>query len=59
MNKIEELENKLKEEKNKMQANLKENYKWVVGKYVKFDEYIKRIGGLYQYIRIQLLLRQQ
>lgn len=39
MNKIEELENKLKEEKNKMQANLKENYKWVVGKYVKFDEY--------------------
>ena len=22
-------------------------------------EYIKRIGGLYQYIRIQLLLRQQ
>lgn len=28
MNKIEELENKLKEEKNKMQANLKENYKW-------------------------------
>lgn len=30
MNKIEELENKLKEEKNKMQANLKENYKWVV-----------------------------
>lgn len=41
MNKIEELENKLKEEKNKMQANLKENYKWVVGKYVKFEEYKK------------------
>lgn len=38
MNKIEELENKLKEERSKMQANLKENYKWVVGKYVKFDE---------------------
>ena len=47
MNKIEELENKLKEEKNKMQANLKENYKWVVGKYVKFDEYsIMRIDNL-------------
>lgn len=30
MNKIEELENKLKEEKNKMQANLKENYKSVL-----------------------------
>jgi hypothetical protein len=42
MNKIEELENKLKEEKNKMQANLKENYKWVVGKYVKF-EYAKEL----------------
>lgn len=47
MNKIEELENKLKEEKNKMQANLKENYKLVVGKYVKFDEYsIMRIDNL-------------
>lgn len=52
MNKIEELENKLKEEKNKMQANLKENYKWVVGKYVKFDEYsIMRIDNL-RYIPI-------
>ena len=28
MNKIEELENKLKEERSKMQANLKEKYKW-------------------------------
>lgn len=37
MNKIEELENKLKEEKNKMQANLKENYKWVVGKHDNFQ----------------------
>lgn len=47
MNKIEELENKLKEERSKMQANLKENYKWVVGKYVKFDEsFIMRIDNL-------------
>ena len=35
-----------------MQANLKENYKWVVGKYVKFDEYsIMRIDNL-RYIPI-------
>lgn len=47
MNKIEELENQLKEERSKMQANLKENYKWVVGKYVKFDEsFIMRIDNL-------------
>ena len=47
MNKIEEPENKLKEERSKMQANLKENYKWVVGKYVKFDEsFIMRIDNL-------------
>lgn len=52
MNKIEELENKSKEEKSKMQANLKENYKWVVGKYVKFDEYsIMRIDNI-RYIPI-------
>ena len=55
MNKIEELENKLKEEKSKMQANLKENYKWVVGKYVKFDESsIMRIDNL-RYIPINTI----
>lgn len=31
MNKIEELENKLKEERSKMQANLKENYNGLLG----------------------------
>ena len=55
MNKIEEMENKLKEEKSKMQANLKENYKWVVGKYVKFDESsIMRIDNL-RYIPINTI----
>ena len=36
MNKIEELEKQLKEEMSKIQVNLKEKYKWIVGKYVKY-----------------------
>ena len=31
MNKIEKLEKQLKEEMSKMQVNLKEKYKWIVG----------------------------
>lgn len=48
MNKIEELENQLKEEVDRVQANLKEKYKWVVGKYVKYNDYfITRIDDMY------------
>lgn len=48
MNKIEELENQLKEEVSKMQVNLKEKYKWIVGKYVKHnDSFITRIDDIH------------
>lgn len=48
MNKIEELENQLKEEVNKIQVNLKEKCKWIVGKYVKYDDsLIIRIDDIY------------
>ena len=51
MNKIEELENQLMEERNKMHDNLKDKYKWVVGKYVKYNDsseesFIMRIDNL-------------
>ena len=35
MNKIEELEARLMAERIKVQIDLKEKYKWVIGKYVK------------------------
>lgn len=38
MNKIEELEKQLNEEISKIQVNLKEKHKWIVGKYVKYYE---------------------
>lgn len=38
MNKIEELEKQLKEEMSKIQVDLKEKYKWIVGKYAKYKE---------------------
>lgn len=37
MNKIEELEKQLKEEMSKIQVDLKEKYKWIVGKYAKYN----------------------
>lgn len=44
MNKIEELEKQLNEEISKIQVNLKEKHKWIVGKYVKYnDSLIARI----------------
>lgn len=44
MNKIEELEKQLKEEMSKIQVDLKEKYKWIVGKYAKYnDSFITRI----------------
>lgn len=48
MNKIEELENQLKEEASKIQVNLKEEFKWIVGKYVKHnDSFITRIDSIH------------
>lgn len=38
MNKIEELEAQLMAERIKVQIDLKEKYKWVIGKYVKHDD---------------------
>lgn len=39
MNKIEELEKQLNEEISKIQVNLKEKHKWIVGKYVKYNDH--------------------
>ena len=48
MNKIEELEKQLKEEMSKIQVNLKEKHKWIVGKYVKYnDSLIARIDDIH------------
>lgn len=48
MNKIEELEKQLKEEMSKIQVDLKEKYKWVVGKYAKYnDSFITRIDDIH------------
>lgn len=38
MNKIEELEAQLMAERIKVQIDLKEKYKWIIGKYVKHDD---------------------
>ena len=47
MNKIEELEKQLKEEMSKIQVDLKEKYKWIVGKYAKYnDSFITRIDDI-------------
>lgn len=48
MNKIEELEKQLKEEMSKIQVDLKEKYKWIVGKYAKYnDSFITRIDDIH------------
>lgn len=48
MNKIEELEKQLNEEISKIQVNLKEKHKWIVGKYVKYnDSLIARIDDIH------------
>lgn len=53
MNKIEELEKQLKEEMSKIQVDLKEKYKWIVGKYAKYnDSFITRIYFLKIAIRL-------
>lgn len=44
MNKIEELEKQLKEEMSKIQVDLKEKYKWIVGKYAKELQPYKGMG---------------
>ena len=48
MNKIEELEKQLNEEISKIQVNLKEKHKWIVGKYAKCnDSFITRIDDIH------------
>lgn len=48
MNKIEGLEKQLKEEMSKIQVDLKEKYKWIVGKYAKYnDSFITRIDDIH------------
>lgn len=45
---MKKLEKQLKEEMSKMQVNLKEKYKWIVGKYVKYnDSFITRIDDIH------------
>jgi hypothetical protein len=47
MNKIEELEAQLMAERIKIQIDLKEKYKWVIGKYVKHgDSFMIRIDDI-------------
>lgn len=47
MNKIEELEAQLMAERIKVQIDLKEKYKWVIGKYVKHnDSFMIRIDDI-------------
>lgn len=57
MNKIEELEKQLKEEMSKIQVDLKEKYKWIVGKYAKYnDSFITRIDDIHHIIGEQTIV---